>query len=128
MQRGLDAEIGERGTGLSAGERQLVSFARALVGDPEFLVLDEATAAIDALTEDAIQRALTRLLAGRTALIIAHRLTTVIGCNRVVVMHDGRLAEQGSHEELYARSGIYRALYELQFLRPREESASEGVK
>ncbi len=114
---GLDARLGERGAGLSAGERQLVSFARALVGDPEFLILDEATAAVDALTEDAIQRALARLMTGRTAIVIAHRLATVTGCDRVVVMHHGQVAEQGTHDELLARSGLYRALYELQFVR-----------
>jgi len=120
LPQGLDTVLGERGVGLSAGERQLVSFARALVGDPEFLVLDEATAAVDAITEDAIQRALARLLAGRTALIIAHRLATVRGCHRVVVMHEGAIAEQGTHDELMARSGRYRALYELQFVQPLE--------
>ena len=114
---GLDTVLGERGTGLSVGERQLVSFARALVGDPEFLLLDEATSSVDPLTEAAIQRALERVLAGRTALIIAHRLATVVGCDRVLVMHSGRLVEQGSHAELLARGGAYHALYELQLFR-----------
>jgi len=113
----LDVALGERGVGLSAGERQLISFARALVGDPEFLVLDEATAAVDAVTEDAIQQALTRLLAGRTALVIAHRLTTVMGCDRVVVLHEGRVVQEGTHRELVARPGVYRTLYELQFFK-----------
>lgn len=111
---GLDTVLGERGAGLSVGERQLVSFARALVGDPEFLILDEATASVDPQTEALIQEALHRLLAGRTALIIAHRLATVVGCDRVLVMHAGRLVEQGRHEELLAANGIYRSLYELQ--------------
>lgn len=111
---GLDTVLGERGAGLSTGERQLVSFARALVGDPEFLILDEATASIDPHTEALIQRALDRLLIGRTALIIAHRLATVIGCDRVLVMHAGRLVEQGRHEELLALGGLYKSLYELQ--------------
>ncbi|MBZ5588705.1 MAG: ABC transporter ATP-binding protein/permease [Acidobacteriia bacterium] len=121
LPQGLDTVLGERGTGLSVGERQLVSFARALVGDPEFLLLDEATSSVDPLTEAVIQRALERLLAGRTALIIAHRLATVVGCDRVLVMHSGRLVEQGHHEELLARGGLYRALYELQLLRPTSE-------
>ncbi|TAM56217.1 MAG: ABC transporter ATP-binding protein, partial [Acidobacteria bacterium] len=123
---GLDTVLAERGTGLSIGERQLVSFARALVGDPEFLLLDEATSSVDPLTEAVIQRALERLLAGRTSLIIAHRLATVVGCDRVLVMHGGRLLEQGRHEELLARGGLYRTLYDLQLLRPIEESAREA--
>jgi ATP-binding cassette subfamily B multidrug efflux pump len=121
LPRGLDTTLGERGTGLSVGERQLVSFARALVGDPEFLVLDEATASVDPLTEATIQKALERLLQGRTALIIAHRLATVVGCDRVLVLHLGRLVEEGPHEELLARGGLYRTLYELQLLRPPED-------
>jgi ATP-binding cassette subfamily B multidrug efflux pump len=121
LPRGLDTMIGERGTGLSLGERQLVSFARALVGDPEFLLLDEATSSVDPLTEAVIQKALERLLRARTALIIAHRLATVIGCDRVLVLHLGHLVEEGRHDQLLARGGLYRALYELQLLRPPEE-------
>jgi len=121
LSQGLDTTLGERGTGLSVGERQLVSFARALVGDPEFLLLDEATASVDPLTEATIQRALERLLQGRTALIIAHRLATVVGCDRVLVLHLGRLVEEGRHEELLARGGLYKALYDLQLLRPAED-------
>ncbi len=121
LPRGLDTVVGERGTGLSLGERQLVSFARALVGDPEFLLLDEATSSVDPLTEEVIQKALERLLQGRTALIIAHRLATVVGCDRVLVLHLGRLVEEGSHEALLARGGFYRTLYDLQLLRPAVE-------
>jgi ATP-binding cassette, subfamily B, multidrug efflux pump len=121
LPRGLDTVIGERGSGLSLGERQLVSFARALVGDPEFLLLDEATSSVDPLTEAVIQKALERLLEGRTALIIAHRLATVVGCDRVLVLHLGRLVEEGRHDELLTRGGLYRTLYELQLLRPPEE-------
>ncbi len=126
LPQGLDTALGERGTGLSIGERQLVSFARALVGDPEFLLLDEATSSVDPLTEAVIQHALERLLAGRTSLIIAHRLATVVGCDRVLVVHGGRLVEQGRHEELLARGGLYRTLYDLQLLRPAEESEREA--
>jgi ATP-binding cassette subfamily B multidrug efflux pump len=118
---GLDTTLGERGTGLSLGERQLVSFARALVGDPEFLLLDEATSSVDPFTEAVIQKALERVLEGRTAFIIAHRLATVVGCDRVLVLHLGHLVEEGSHEELLARGGLYRTLYELQLLRPPNE-------
>ncbi len=121
LPRGLDTTIGERGSGLSLGERQLVSFARALVGDPEFLLLDEATSSVDPLTEAVIQKALERVLHGRTSLIIAHRLATVVGCDRVLVLHLGRLVEEGRHEELLARGGLYRTLYELQLLRPAED-------
>jgi ATP-binding cassette subfamily B multidrug efflux pump len=121
LRQGLDTILGERGTGLSVGERQLVSFARALVGDPEFLLLDEATASVDPLTEAIIQKALERLLQGRTALIIAHRLATVVGCDRVLVLHLGRLVEEGRHEELLACGGLYKALYDLQLLRPPED-------
>jgi ATP-binding cassette subfamily B multidrug efflux pump len=127
VPQGLDFTLGERGTGLSVGERQLVSFARALVGDPEFLLLDEATSSVDPLTEEIIQKALERLLQGRTALIIAHRLATVVGCDRVLVLHLGRLVEEGRHEELLARGGLYRALYDLQLLRPavpREQASA----
>jgi ATP-binding cassette, subfamily B, multidrug efflux pump len=124
---GIDTSLGERGAGLSAGERQLVSFARALVADPEFLVLDEATAAVDAVTENAIQTALDRLLAGRTSVVIAHRLATVMGCDRVLVLHAGRLIEEGTHEELLEQGGLYRTLYELQLLHPAEEAAAPAV-
>lgn len=127
LPHGLETQLGERGSGLSAGERQLVSFARALVGDPEFVVLDEATASVDPATEATIQQALARLLAGRTALIIAHRLATVVGCDRVLVFHGGRLVEQGRHEELLAVDGVYRTLYELQLLRPAVGSSPTGV-
>jgi ATP-binding cassette, subfamily B, multidrug efflux pump len=118
LPQGIDTVLGERGAGLSTGERQLVSFARALVADPEFLILDEATAGVDAVTEHAIQQALDRLVAGRTSLVIAHRLATVIGCDRVLVFHAGQLIEQGTHAELLARGGLYRTLYELQLLAP----------
>ena len=119
---GLDTVLGERGSGLSVGERQLISFARALVGDPEFLLLDEATSSVDPLTEAVIQTALDRLLLGRTALIIAHRLATVVGCDRVLVLHAGRLVEEGRHEQLLARAGLYKTLYDLQLLRPSNAS------
>jgi len=121
---GVDTVIGERGAGLSAGERQLVSFARALVADPEFLILDEATAGVDAVTEHAIRQALDRLLAGRTSLVIAHRLATVVGCDRVLVLHAGRLVEQGTHETLLAQGGLYRTLYDLQLLGAAGEAES----
>lgn len=111
---GLAAEVRERGAGLSTGEKQLLAFARALSFDPPVLVLDEATASVDTETERRIQTALERLVAGRTSLVIAHRLSTVQRADRILVLHHGRLAEAGTHRELLARDGLYRRLYELQ--------------
>ncbi len=112
---GLDASIRERGANLSSGEAQLLAFTRAIVHDPEVLVLDEATSSIDAETEAVVQRGLERLLEGRTALIIAHRLATIRMADEVLVLHRGRLVERGPHEALMQQRGIYYALYELQF-------------
>ena len=112
---GYDALLTEGGTNLSMGERQLLSFARAIVRDPDLLVLDEATSAVDPTTERQLQRSLDRLLHGRTALIIAHRLATVVNADRILVVHQGRVVEEGTHDELYARDGIYRDLFDLQF-------------
>ena len=97
------------------GERQLLSFARALVHDPDLLVLDEATSSVDPGTERRLQASMDRLLAGRTALVIAHRLSTVVSADRIFVVHAGRLVEEGTHAELYARGGVYRDLFDLQF-------------
>ncbi|MDE2291056.1 MAG: ABC transporter ATP-binding protein, partial [Elusimicrobia bacterium] len=103
LPQGWDTPVGERGAQLSVGERQLLSFARALVADPAILVLDEATSSVDAETEGLIQEALESMLEGRTALIVAHRLATVRGADRILVMHHGKLREQGTHEELLAQ-------------------------
>lgn len=116
LPRGLATPIAERGANLSMGERQLVSLARALVHDPDLLVLDEATSAIDPRTEAQLQESLTRLLAGRTALIVAHRLATVRRCDEILVVEQGRIVERGTHEALWAREdGAYRRLAALQF-------------
>jgi ATP-binding cassette, subfamily B, multidrug efflux pump len=112
---GLDMRIAERGQNLSAGERQLVSFARALYRDPELLILDEATANIDSETEARLQHAVDELLAGRTAIVIAHRLSTIRRVGRILVFHHGQIVEQGSHTELLAAQGVYARLYQLQF-------------
>ncbi len=115
LAKGMDTPVTERGGTLSVGQRQLVSFARALAHDPRFLILDEATSSVDTKTELMIREALDRLLTGRTAVVIAHRLSTIQHANRILVMHKGRLREQGSHQELLALRGIYYRLYQLQY-------------
>jgi ATP-binding cassette, subfamily B, multidrug efflux pump len=112
---GLLAPVEERGENFSAGERQLIAFARALYRDAEIVILDEATASIDSATEARIQKALDELLRGRTALIIAHRLSTVQAADRILVFHQGRLVEQGNHGELLAQGGLYAKLHGLHF-------------
>jgi ATP-binding cassette, subfamily B, multidrug efflux pump len=113
---GYDYEVRERGSNLSVGQRQLVAFARAVAFNPEvLLILDEATSSVDTATEALIQEGLERLLKGRTSIVIAHRLSTIRHVDRIVVLHRGRVVEDGSHEELIARGGYYRRLYQLQF-------------
>lgn len=114
---GLDAPVLERGSNFSAGERQLIAFARALYRDPPILILDEATANVDSDTEARLQRALEGAMEGRTALIIAHRLSTIRAVDRIVVFHKGSVVEQGTHEDLLAAGGVYSKLYRLQFAR-----------
>jgi ATP-binding cassette subfamily B protein len=115
LPEGYETLLGERGRSLSVGERQLISFARTLAHDPSILVLDEATSSVDTETERVIQAALARLTAGRTSLIVAHRLSTIHNCDRILVMSKGRIAEFGTHDELLAERGIYYRLYELQY-------------
>ena len=117
--QGYDTDVGERGIRLSMGQRQLISFARALLADPRILILDEATSSVDAYTELLIQNAMRRLLEKRTTLIIAHRLSTVRSAGRIVVVDGGRIVDTGTHEELMKRKGLYRKLYEMQ-LKPVE--------
>lgn len=119
-------DVGERGNLLSLGERQLVSFARALAHDPPILLLDEATASVDTETEQVIRRALEVLLHGRTSLVIAHRLSTIRHVDRILVLHKGQLVEEGTHDELIAKGGIYARYYELEY-RVQEEMAEEPV-
>jgi ATP-binding cassette subfamily B protein len=112
---GYQAEVKERGATLSAGERQLLSYARALAFDPKILVLDEATASIDSQTENVIQSSLRKLLRGRTSIAIAHRLSTIRESDRILVLHQGEVVEEGTHDALLAAGGLYAALYQLQF-------------
>jgi ATP-binding cassette subfamily B multidrug efflux pump len=112
---GLEARVDDRGANFSAGERQLLAFARALYKDTPLLILDEATASIDSDTESRLQSALEAVMAGRTALVIAHRLSTIRAVDRIVVFHRGRVIETGSHDELLAKGGVYARLYRLQF-------------
>jgi ATP-binding cassette subfamily B protein len=118
LPRGYDTELSERGQNLSQGQRQLLAFARVLAADPEILVLDEATASIDTGTELLIQDALRTLSAGRTSIIIAHRLQTIQEADRVLVLHHGRVEELGTHDELLTHGGLYYRLHTLQFQDP----------
>jgi len=115
LTAGVATEVNERGSTLSGGQRQLISFARALAHNPRFLILDEATSSVDTKTELQIREALDRLLCGRTAMVIAHRLSTIQHADRILVFHKGKLREQGAHQELLAERGIYYRLYQLQY-------------
>ncbi len=112
---GYDTQVGERGTRLSVGQRQLVSFARALLANPRILILDEATSSVDAYTEMLIQKALEKLLKNRTSFVIAHRLSTIINADKLLVIDEGRIVETGTHAELLEKGGLYQKLYNMQF-------------
>lgn len=115
MREGYKSELAERGANLSVGERQLLSFARALSFDPPILILDEATSSVDPYTERLIQEGIDKLLKGRTSLVVAHRLSTILNADRIIVVDGGRIVEKGTHEELLKKDGMYKHLYELQF-------------
>jgi subfamily B ATP-binding cassette protein MsbA len=117
---GYDAEVGERGVKLSGGQRQRVAIARALLRDARLLLLDEATSSLDSASEALVQEALTRLMEGRTTFIIAHRLSTVQGADRILVLDEGRIVQTGTHEALVQRDGLYRDLASYQFRVPEE--------
>lgn len=123
MDKGLDSNVGEGGDMLSTGEKQLLSFARAIIADPRILVLDEATASIDTLTEKAIQDAISIVIKGRTSFVIAHRLSTIVNADVILVVRDGKMVERGTHRELMKQKGYYYSLYTRQF----EEMAADMV-
>ena len=126
--KGYDTEVGNRGLKLSGGEKQRISIARVILKDPKILILDEATSALDSISESAIQDALDIMMQGRTSIVIAHRLSTILKADRILVVAGGVIAEQGTHEELLAKNGVYRELYETQFRAAIDyENGTEGA-
>ncbi|MBR4370782.1 MAG: ATP-binding cassette domain-containing protein, partial [Victivallales bacterium] len=123
LERGLDSEAGESGDLLSMGEKQLISFARAILANPRILILDEATASVDSLTEAKIQAAIAKIIHGRTSVVIAHRLSTVRNADMILVVKDGQIIESGRHEALMAQKGTYWRLYTKQ----AEDDATERI-
>ena len=115
LENGYDTQIGERGVRLSGGQKQRLSIARVFLKNPPILILDEATSALDHTTEILIQEALDELCRGRTTLVVAHRLSTIKNADEIAVIADGKIAEQGTHDALIAKNGIYADLYSLQF-------------
>lgn len=125
MPEGFDTDVREGGSKLSSGQKQIISFARALLADPRILVLDEATSSVDTKTEMLIQEALRKLLKGRTSFVIAHRLSTIVEADKIMVIEDGQIAEMGTHEELLALGGLYKRLYDMQFNFVTDEEKDE---
>jgi ATP-binding cassette subfamily B protein len=128
LPKAYETVLGERGSGLSQGQRQLISIARAALANPRILILDEATSSVDTRTERLIQQALVKLLKGRTSFVIAHRLSTIRNADQVIVIQDGEVVERGKHDELLAKGGVYHALYMSQFRREVEDApTAQGV-
>jgi ATP-binding cassette subfamily B protein len=127
LPEGYKAELRERGAGLSVGQKQLISFARALAFDPRVLILDEATSSIDTETELLIRDAVERLMEGRTSIVIAHRLSTIQSVDKIIVMHKGEIREVGNHQDLLAKHGLYWRLYQLQFYQEYKRELAESV-
>ena len=115
LEKGLDTDVGEGGDLLSTGEKQLISFARAILADPRILILDEATASVDTITEAKIQAAIEKVTVGRTCLMIAHRLSTVRNADMILVVRNGKIVEQGNHKRLLSQKGYYYDLYTRQY-------------
>ena len=127
LPKGYDQRLGERGASISVGERQLVSFARALVFDPLVLVLDEATSSVDSELEARIEHALVELMKGRSTLVVAHRLSTIQEADQILVLHRGEIRERGTHAELLKMGGLYARLYELQFAAPGSAAGTRAA-
>ena len=123
LPHGYDTVIDDDASNLSQGEKQLLTIARAFLADPEILILDEATSSVDTRTEVLVQKAMARLMKGRTAFVIAHRLSTIRNADEILVMDQGKIVEQGSHDELIARKGFYYDLYNSQFEEAIEEAS-----
>jgi ATP-binding cassette subfamily B protein len=123
MEHGYESNVGEGGDLLSTGEKQLISFARAIIGEPRILILDEATSSVDTMTEQIIQKALTKVTEGRTSFIIAHRLSTVRDADVIIVVKDGKIVEQGTHKQLMKLKGYYNSLYTRRY----EKEAIQGI-
>ncbi|MGN1095575.1 MAG: ABC transporter ATP-binding protein, partial [Eubacteriales bacterium] len=122
LENGLESDVGEGGDLLSTGEKQLISFARAILSEPKILILDEATASVDTITEQKIQNAINAIIKGRTSIVIAHRLSTVKNADLILVVKDGKIIEQGRHEELIKLRGYYHKLYTRQYEDERTKS------
>ena len=125
LPQGFKEEVRERGSTLSTGQKQLISFARALAHDPKILILDEATSSVDTETEVKVRDALNRMVEGRTSVVIAHRLSTIQRADKIIVMHKGQVREMGTHQQLLAQRGIYYKLYQLQYKDQEIPVASE---